>query len=154
MGPGPEQTSSTHTQTVLLVDDEEDILESLDALLFQSLKGIRILTARSGAGALHLLGTEHVDLILTDYRMPGMNGLEFLREALKVAPQVPRVLITAFPDMGLALKSIQEARIERFITKPLDPARFPEMVHELLSRTTPRGTPSPGAAPGLLGSVS
>jgi response regulator RpfG family c-di-GMP phosphodiesterase len=130
--------------TILLVDDEPDILESLAALLERAQQGIRVRTASSGAAALDVLRSETVDLILTDDKMPGMNGLEFLEEAAHIAPGTPRILITAFPDLDVAIRAINEAGIENFVTKPFESAVVLEHVRvallkrrvDLLTRAT------------------
>lgn len=120
-------------QTILVVDDELDILESLKQLLEVSLTGIRVVTADNGTTALNLVKSEPVDVIISDYKMPGMNGLEFLAEARKVAPKVPRILVTAFPDLELAIKAVNEAKIENFFTKPVEPNRVVEITKSVLA---------------------
>lgn len=119
-------------QTVLLVDDEADIRDSLQMLLEASVEGIEVLTAESGQAALDRLQRQPIDLIITDYKMPGMNGLEFLQRAQKVAPKTPRILVTAFPDLEIAIKAINEAGIENFFTKPFEPEQVLGVVRELL----------------------
>ncbi|MHB8605343.1 MAG: response regulator [Thermoplasmatota archaeon] len=121
------------TQVVLVVDDEVDIRESLKDLFEASLGDTKVLTADSGATALEILHREPVDLIVTDYKMPGMNGLEFLAEARKAVRGVPRVLITAFPDLELAIRAVNEENIENFFTKPLEPQAVVEVVRSILS---------------------
>ena len=128
----------TARQTVLIVDDEPDILDSLKGLLVGSLKDLRVLTSQSGPQGLTLMGLEPIDLILSDYRMPGMNGLEFLLKARERAPEVPRVLITAFPDLDLAMRAINEANIENFLTKPFDANQVIERVRDLLAERRAR----------------
>jgi response regulator RpfG family c-di-GMP phosphodiesterase len=64
--------------------------------------------------------------------MPGMNGLEFLDKARHTAPGVPRILITAFPDLDVAIRAINEAGIENFITKPFEPGQVVEVVRAVL----------------------
>jgi response regulator RpfG family c-di-GMP phosphodiesterase len=108
-------------QRVLLVDDEPDILESLQELLEASLPTVEVRTALSGPKALMELRKDRIDLIVADYKMPEMNGLEFLKKADEVAPGIPRILITAFPDLEIAIKAINDARIENFFTKPFEP---------------------------------
>ena len=80
-----------------------------------------------------MLKAEPVDLIVTDYKMPGMNGLEFLAAAKTLAPKVPRVLVTAFPDLELAIRAVNEARIENFFTKPLEPGKVVEVIQGILT---------------------
>ena len=119
-------------QTILLVDDEEDIRDSLKALFETCLEGVRVRTAAGGQEALALLSSEPVDAIISDYKMPGMNGLEFLQRAAKQAPSTPRILVTAFPDLEIAIRAINEANIENFFTKPFEPDQVLNVVRQLL----------------------
>ncbi|MFA5861960.1 MAG: response regulator [Candidatus Thermoplasmatota archaeon] len=123
---------SKRAQVVLLVDDELDIRDSLKLLLEAGIENIEVATAESGAIALDTLSHRTIDLIITDYKMPGMNGLEFLGHAQKIAPKVPRILVTAFPDLEIAIKAINEAGIENFFTKPFEPDQVLGVVRELL----------------------
>jgi response regulator RpfG family c-di-GMP phosphodiesterase len=115
-----------------VVDDEPDILESLRDLL-ESVVPTPCILARSGAEALELLEKHPVRLILSDYKMPGMNGIEFLGEARRRVPDAPRILMTAFPDLDVAIEAINEARVDAFLTKPLDPDKVVERVRQALS---------------------
>lgn len=124
--------STDRPSVILVVDDEVDILDSLQLLLERSLSNVRVLTAESGPAAIQVLKRDPVDLIITDYRMPGMDGLELLAKAAKIAPLTPTVLITAFPDMELAIRAINEARVRSFITKPMQPEKILEIIGGLL----------------------
>jgi YesN/AraC family two-component response regulator len=119
-------------QRILLVDDEPDILESLKPILERAIEGVEVRTALSGPEALTLLRATPVDLIISDYKMPGMSGLDFLEEARKLAPSVPRIIITAFPDLDIALRAINETGIENFITKPFETPLLIEHVRAAL----------------------
>lgn len=130
--PDPPAALPTRRQTVLLVDDEEDIRESLKALFETCLEGVDVRVAPSGQTALDILDREAVDVIITDYKMPGMNGLEFLSRAQKKVPTVPRILVTAFPDLEIAIRAINETNIENFFTKPFEPDQVLNVVRTLL----------------------
>lgn len=129
----PAPKTDTRPQAVLIVDDEVDILESLKQLFEVSLPDVKVLTAEGGAIALSIIKSQPVDLIVTDYKMPGMNGLEFLNEARKLVPKVPRILVTAFPDLELAIRAVNDAKIENFFTKPVEPGKVVEIVRSVLA---------------------
>jgi DNA-binding NtrC family response regulator len=137
--PSSELKPKSRLPVVLIVDDEPDILESLGDLFSAALEGVEVRTAQSGDAALKVLNQEPVDLILSDYKMPGMNGLEFLEKAREIAPTVPRVLMTAFPDLDIAIAAINEARIETFLAKPLDPDKIVDVIREALDARKAKG---------------
>lgn len=119
--------------TVLLLDDEVEILEGVASYLEHAFPGMRVLKASNGADALQLLRQERIDLVLADYRMPGQNGLEVLMEAEKRLPHVPRVMFTAYPDLDVAVSALNEARVRRFLVKPLAPETLQGVIKQLLS---------------------
>jgi CheY-like chemotaxis protein len=129
-----DDSPSREGKKILLVDDEPDILESLSGFLEASVDGLKVLTASSGPKALAVLKDHQVDLIITDYKMPEMNGLEFLMEAQKLAPDTPRMILTAFPKLELAIQAINEVEVEKFLTKPIDPPVLLDMVNKILTR--------------------
>ncbi|MBI2077599.1 MAG: response regulator [Euryarchaeota archaeon] len=113
---GPLPPRSTPYQ-VLVVDDEPDILTSLKTCLEAEFPNVRVLTAESGLEALHLMDKEPVDLIITDYKMPGMDGFELLAKAERIAPMVPRILITAYA-VDVPVVSTEIFRVRHFFSKP------------------------------------
>ena len=104
--------------TVLCVDDEPNILSSLRRL-FRA-PGYRVLTAESGAAGLRVLETEQVDLIISDMRMPEMDGARFLEHARSRWPSTIRLLLTGHSDTESIMAAINRGEIYRYITKPWD----------------------------------
>lgn len=118
--------------TVLIVDDEPDILTSLTDLIETTIPGVQVIGARSGQDAVAQLAQTHVDLILTDFRMPGMNGLQLLERAQELAPGTPAVMVTAYPDLDVVLTAVNERRARGFVVKPVEPRKLLTVVQEAL----------------------
>ena len=113
---------------VLIVDDEPDIVESISAMLHATVPGVTTIAAADGMKALAIIEAEPVDLILSDYKMPNMDGIEFLTRAKELLPETPRLLITAFPDPKLAARAVREAGVGLFVAKPFDVAYIAEVL--------------------------
>ena len=120
----PEQfmTRSNRVRTLLLVDDEERILSSLQRLLRGD--GYRIVCARSAAEGLQRLAGTPVDVIVSDYRMPGMTGVEFLRRAKDLYPATVRMVLAGLTDLQSIIDALNDGAIYRFLTKPWDDQRL------------------------------
>lgn len=118
--------------SILVVDDEPDIVESLKDVLEAHLPGVHVKGAATGKEGLAELRKGGIDLIVADYRMPGMDGLEFLTKCRKEAPLVPRILITAFPELDAAVRAINEAAIQNFLTKPIMPETLMQAINAAL----------------------
>lgn len=103
-------------RTILLVDDEESILSSLRRLLRRD--GFRILTATDGQTGLELLAQNEVDVIISDQRMPGMTGVEFLRRVKTLHPQTVRIVLSGYTELQSITDAINEGAIYKFLTKP------------------------------------
>lgn len=115
---------------ILLVDDEENILRALSRLLIDE-EEIEIETATSGEAGLELLRRlDQVALILSDQRMPGMSGAEFLGEAKKVAPDAVRMVLTGYADVAATMDAINKGGVTRYITKPWDDTLLLRSVRE------------------------
>lgn len=114
-----QQTSFSAPQgeaTVLFVDDEENILSALKRL-FRS-GGYRLLTATSASAGLEILVKEPVDVVISDMRMPNMDGAQFLKLVAEKWPDTLRILLTGYADLGSAVKAINEGQVYRYISKP------------------------------------
>ncbi len=103
-------------RTLLLVDDEENILASLKRLLRRS--SFRIVTANSAAEGLQRLAETEVDVIVSDQRMPGMTGVEFLRRAKELYPETVRIVLSGYTELQSITDAINEGAIYKFLTKP------------------------------------
>lgn len=104
--------------TVLLVDDETGILNSLRRLLRK--EPWQLLTAENAEQALQLADQHALDMIVSDARMPGMDGAELLAEIQRRQPDCVRVLLTGYADVSTTVRAINEGRIYHYISKPWD----------------------------------
>lgn len=107
--------SDPRKYTILYVDDEESNLR-----IFKNTfrKDYNILTATSGAEGLEVLNSQDVDLILTDQRMPGMSGIDFLKKAFSKYPELNRILVTAYSDYDVLREAVNELKIFQYVEKP------------------------------------
>ena len=112
---------------ILTVDDDPDVLRAVERDLKKHYdEKYRVLRADSGKAALDLLGrlqrrNESVALLLVDHRMPQMNGVEMLQEAVKIYPNAKRTLLTAYADTDAAIKAINDVHLHHYLLKPWDP---------------------------------
>ena len=104
------------TRTILFVDDEEKVLKSLQRGLLDD--PYNCLFATSGKEALTLLEQHEVHVICTDMRMPEMNGLELLKIVKEKYPQIVRLVLSGYTQVGMLLTAINQGEIFKFITKP------------------------------------
>ena len=101
---------------LLFVDDEVNIVRALERLFRD--EPVRIYTAASGSAALELLEREPIEIIVTDYRMPGMCGIELLAQVRERWPDVLRMMLTGYTNLDIALEAINRGEVYRLITKP------------------------------------
>lgn len=107
-----------HKPVILCVDDEHSILKSLQRLFINA--DAEVLLAESGAQALELIQANRINLIVTDMRMPGMSGAEFLAQAAKLQPDAYRILMTGYADLASTISAINLGKIHRYVQKPWD----------------------------------
>ena len=114
---------------VLIVDDEADNL----ALLYRTLHHKYDVTKASSAiEALEILRTEKFDCILSDHKMPLMDGVEFLKRVYEMQPKTMRLLVTAYTDIKILIDAINYAKIYRYIKKPYSPDELLMIVESAL----------------------
>lgn len=112
---------------ILVVDDEEAITYIFERYL--SIAGYRVSTANRGADALGVFKTAPIDLLITDFRMPGMNGVELIERLRALAPGLPALLVSANPvDVDSMPQDV------RFMHKPVSMPELPTMVAALLDK--------------------
>jgi signal transduction histidine kinase len=113
--------------TLLIVDDEVDVLESLR---HQFHRMYRVLTATTGTQAASLLNDHEVQLILSDQRMPGMQGDAFLSQARRIQPEAIRMLFTGYADIQAVINAVNEGHIFRYILKPWDTVELEGIIRQ------------------------
>ena len=102
---------------ILCVDDEKSVLKALERLFLDT--DYEIITAMSGDEGLDLLRTSgQVQLVVSDFRMPKMNGVDFLKEVYKIRPDTVRIVLSGYADTAAIVEAINEGKIYKFIPKP------------------------------------
>ena len=122
------QQPAAQPRTLLLVDDEPNILASLKRLLRRD--AYHILTANSGQEGLDVLASHAVDVIVSDQRMPGMLGADFLRKAKLLCPQTIRIMLSGYTELQAVTDAVNEGAIFKFLTKPWDDHQLREHIAE------------------------
>lgn len=121
MEPDPQRLFDPREFPVLYVDDE---LENLRIFELGFRRDFTIWTAPSGEAGLEILNERPVAVILSDHRMPGMSGVEFLTRARELDPKTVRILVTAYGDAETLGSAINDGCIHRYVAKPWDPGEL------------------------------
>jgi len=124
---------------ILIVDDDKNILDAL-ALTLKRAKEFKsnISIAENAKNALKELNHKSYDVVLSDFRMPKMDGIEFLKIVNKKYPWITRILITAYADIKLAEIAIKKADIDHFIEKPWHEDELRFLIHKSLKKDRKR----------------
>jgi len=139
----------TSRRTVLVVDDDPDMLETCARILQRA--GYDCLTATGGREALDLLRSRRLDVILADWRMPEMDGLTLLANARRLAPGIPTVIVTAYASADSARRA-REAGAAAYLAKPFGVGELRDVVARVLANSPGRGeVPGPPGHPGPAG---
>src|SRR6266576_2157832 len=104
---------------VLIVDDDQDLLQALPQALRLRMDGLTVDTADSAVAALDLIGAWDYDAIVTDIKMPGMDGLQLLTEIRVHRPDTPTLMISGYGEHDLVVHALRSGAFD-FIQKPID----------------------------------
>lgn len=127
-----EEETTNQLGKILFVDDEPNILSSLRRLFRK--EGYQVQTAESGAAGLKLLEAESFDVVISDMRMPEMDGAQFLEHVRALHPHTIRMLLTGYSDIQAIQDAINRGEIYRYITKPWDDNDMLLVVRHALER--------------------
>ena len=117
--------------TILVVDDEADVVKSVQDLLRRE---YRVLGATSAKEGVEIMRREEVHVVMTDQRMPLMTGVEFLRQVRGEHPDAVRLLFTGYADMRAVIDAINKGNVYRYVTKPWDPDELTAIIREACER--------------------
>lgn len=115
---------------IIVVDDDRLVRRVFSAVLKK--EGLDVIEADNGDDGLALVISEHPDLVITDFQMPGKNGLELLSEIQRLKLGIPVIMLTGFGDVSLTIKSIQQGAFD-FLEKPVNPDILKITVHKALN---------------------
>lgn len=117
--------------SILIIDDEEPILESLKP--FFSKRNYKVFTASSGEKGIETIKSNVIDIVLSDFRMPGMSGIDVLREIKKINPQIDVVIMTAFGNIEDAVELMKLGAYD-YLTKPIDLEELENILNKIKER--------------------
>lgn len=106
-------------ETVIIVDDEEMVLKSLGAFLSLETE-YNVQTFLSAQEALKFIESNGANVVISDYLMPEMDGMKFLKHVKELKPEIPRIILTGYADKENAIKGINEVGLYQYLEKPWD----------------------------------
>jgi DNA-binding NtrC family response regulator len=122
--------SPVRLPVVLLLDDEPNVTAGITRALHND--PWKIFTAATVGGAFDILARENVDVVISDERMPGMSGSQFLAEVRKKYPNTIRMILSGQADLEAAVRAINEGEVYRFLLKPCNPADLRVTIRQAL----------------------
>jgi two-component system probable response regulator PhcQ len=122
---------TSKTATILFVDDEHHVTDAL--LRVMRLLPFELLSATSAAGALEILKTVHVDVVVSDEQMPGMSGSVFLAQVRRLYPHTIRIILSGQASLEAAVRAINEGEVYRFFLKPCNPTDLTFTIKQALA---------------------
>ncbi len=124
---------ATDSPVILVVDDEEGLREGLSRLLED--EGYRVLCASTGEQAFEIVRQTHVDLVLTDMKMPGMNGIELLKKVRAIRQEIGVIILTGFGEIESYIEAMNFGAME-YVSKPFKVNELKFIVQKILNRST------------------
>jgi signal transduction histidine kinase len=116
---------------ILLVDDDETLLQALPHMMALRIHGVQVDTSDTALGAIERIQEHDYDAIVSDIKMPGMDGLELLTKIQEMRPDIPTLLITGHADQGLIIQALRNGAYD-FIQKPIDRVYFVAALHRAI----------------------
>lgn len=123
-------------QVILVVEDDPDMMYLLTRMLRRSFPLNPVLTAETAESASAVVAERHVDIVVSDHRLPGLTGLEFLVELHERRPDVSAILMSGFPDPATAADAVRRAGIELFLSKPVHPGPLVDVLAAIMLERT------------------
>lgn len=118
------------TRKVLIVDDEPEVIASIQSALHK--EPYEIMSASNGEEGLHILDEQSVDVVVCNDEMPDMKGVDFLAESQRRHPKVLRVMLSGTAERDALIEAVNTAGIYRFVAKPVQPAQLAKVLREAL----------------------
>jgi DNA-binding NtrC family response regulator len=134
---------------ILLIDDDQTFLNAMTALIMTVRIDIAVDTALCAEAGLLLVGVTDYDVIISDVRMPGLDGLRLVRECKRLRPNTPVVLVTGYGDQDVEAKALHLGAYA-FIHKPVQPDMLLSLIERAIQRThesKPGGSRESGSVP-------
>lgn len=120
-----------NTPYILVVDDDAALLQALPHMVSLRIHGVKVDTAHSAIEALEQIQSHDYDVIVSDMKLPGMDGLELLQRIRQIRPQTPTIMITGFRDQSLLIEAMKSGAYD-FMQKPLDRVSFVAALHRAI----------------------
>lgn len=108
----------------------DDVQQNLDSFKANFRRDFNVFTATKPIEAYHMIEAEHIEIVVTDHRMPGMTGVDFLETVARDFPHVQRILLSGYSDFISAVEAVNKGKVFRIIAKPVNMSEIREMILE------------------------